>query len=190
MIEVVLSGPVLARLRRELRRAGSDEIGGVLAGESLGDRRFLVVDLSIQRGGGGFAHFVRDSSAHRRFMRRFFARTGHQYHRYNYLGEWHSHPSFPALPSPTDLRQMQQLIEDREQSALFLALLVVKLDRVGNLEASAHAFRRQLGPIQVPVFTSAGSPIKQPPWEIGKLSRTSISWRRESIRVAQGRRRR
>lgn len=162
MIDVVLPANVAAKLRRELRRAGDREIGGVLAGEDLGGGRFLVADLSVQRSGGGVAHFVRDPGAHRRFMRRFLARTGNDYTRFNYLGEWHSHPSFPALPSGTDLRQMQGLIDERGQPANFLVLLVVKLGRGGEIEATGHAFRRGAHVVQARVAREEGGEFLRP----------------------------
>lgn len=182
MIEVVLSANVAAKLRRELRRAGDREIGGVLAGEDLGGGRFLVADLSVQRSGGGVAHFVRDPSAHRRFMRRFFARTGNDYTRFNYLGEWHSHPSFPALPSGTDLRQMQGLIDDRGQPANFLVLLVLKLGRGGEIEATAHAFRRGAHVVQARVAREEGEEVLAPRTPVQRLSGTCMAWRREAAK--------
>lgn len=185
-IEVLLSETVISRLRSELRRAGSNEIGGVLAGEDLLDGRFLVVDISVQRNGGGFAHFVRDPSVHRRFMRRFFARTGNQYGRYNYLGEWHSHPSFSTQPSSTDARQMQRLIEDEDQHANFLILVIAKLDRIGEVEASAHAFRRGLFPTKVSLSTRVGKPVKEPETVSARLSKAWLTWRRETSTLTRG----
>lgn len=151
MIEVQLTPECAARLLRELRRAGTDEVGGVLATERVADRVFRIVDLSVQRRGGSFAAFSRDASLHKRFMRRFLDLTGHQYERFNYLGEWHSHPSFPALPSPKDIHTMHSLLEAPDQVANFLILLVVKRSTAGKLEASAHAFARGLAPMRVPL---------------------------------------
>lgn len=182
MIEIVLPANVAAKLRRELRRAGDREIGGVLAGEDLGSGRFSVADISVQRSGGGVAHFVRDPSAHRKFMRRFLARTGNDYTRFNYLGEWHSHPRFPALPSGTDLRQMQGLIEERGQSANFLVLLVVKLGRGGVIEATAHAFRRGARVVQARVARDEGAEVLAPKTPLERLSGTWMAWRQESAK--------
>ncbi|KAK45339.1 hypothetical protein BG58_18345 [Caballeronia jiangsuensis] len=151
MIEVQMAPECAAMLLRELRRAGTDEIGGVLATERVADRVFRIVDLSVQRKGGTFAAFSRDASLHKRFIRRFHDLTGHQYERFNYLGEWHSHPSFPALPSPTDVLTMHSLLEAPEQMANFLVLLIVKRSSAGKLEASAHAFAHGLAPIRVPL---------------------------------------
>ncbi|MFM0132601.1 Mov34/MPN/PAD-1 family protein [Paraburkholderia sediminicola] len=151
MIEVQLTPECAARLLRELRRAGADEIGGVLATERVADRIFRIVDLSVQRKGGSFAAFSRDASLHKRFMRRFHDLTGHQYERFNYLGEWHSHPSFPALPSPKDVLTMHSLLEAPDQVANFLVLLIVKRSSACKLEASAHAFAHGLAPMRVPL---------------------------------------
>lgn len=140
MIEVVLNSRCVRKLKRELQTAGSAEIGGVLAAEQTAAGRFLVVDLSVQRD-GTTSSFTRDPVQHREFIQRFHERKGHQPQRFNYLGEWHSHPSFPATPSPEDFAQMQALVEEEEQKSTFLVLLVVKLDHGGNLLGSVHGFR-------------------------------------------------
>lgn len=160
MIDVVLTAACVMKLRRELRAAGSTEIGGVLAAEQVGDGRFVVLSLSVQRN-GTYASFKRDPDQHRAFMRRFRARTGNKHTRFNYLGEWHSHPSFIALPSSRDLRQMQALIEDEEQTASFLVLMVIKLAKDGEqLCGSAHAFRRRHEPIRVNL-KAQGAPVRE-----------------------------
>lgn len=156
MIDILIDDACLRKIRRELKLAGKREIGGVLAGENLGNGQFRVLSVSVQRAGGSYASFVRDSNLHRRFMRRFFARTGNQSERFNYIGEWHSHPSFLPLPSSTDINQMQQLIEARDQIAHFLVLLIVKINRAARIEASAHAFRRNLQPMRVRLYGEQG----------------------------------
>lgn len=155
MIDIILSKRSKEKLRRELRRAGTNEIGGVLAGEHVADGTFVVSDLSVQRD-GSFASFTRSAPGHRRFMRRFFELKGHNYQRFNYLGEWHSHPCFVPTPSPPDVIQMQRLIEAPDQTAPFLTLLVVKLEKDGGLEGSAHAFRRRTPYIRVRLGAEGG----------------------------------
>ncbi|MGY8625811.1 Mov34/MPN/PAD-1 family protein [Chromobacterium violaceum] len=147
MIDVVLNSQCVRKLKRALLAAGSNEIGGVLAAEQVGDGRFLVVDLSVQCNGTS-SHFERDPVQHREFIRRFHERMGHKPERFNYLGEWHSHPSFPATPSDVDFRQMQVLVEDEEQKSTFLALMIVKLGLDGELRGSAHGFRPGFLPVR------------------------------------------
>lgn len=166
MIEVLLSPRCVRKLKRELRAAGPNEIGGVLAAEHTADGKFLVRDLSVQRNGTP-SSFVRDPAQHRSFMRRFHLITGNRPERFNYLGEWHSHPSFPALPSLPDLHQMHVEIHDPEQPSTFLVLLIVKLGLDGGLIGSAHAFRRTHPPVRVMLGASESSSVRE---EVGLVA--------------------
>jgi [CysO sulfur-carrier protein]-S-L-cysteine hydrolase len=139
-MQILLAPPIVKRLRRELRRAGKREIGGLLMGEHLGSELFRVVDISMQRSGGTRACFIRDPRSHQPYLDKFFARTGNDYSRFNYLGEWHSHPTFEAAPSVTDLETMQSIVSDPAVGVNFLTLLVAKLSRRNVLEATATAF--------------------------------------------------
>ena len=139
-MQVLLAPQVTKRLQRELRRAGSREIGGLLLAEHLGEELFRVVEISVQRTGGTHAGFMRDPQRHRRQLKGFFRRTGEDYTRFNYLGEWHSHPSFPAHPSIADVETMQSIVEDPAVGVNFLVLLVCKHDAAGAIEATATAF--------------------------------------------------
>ncbi|QOZ36360.1 Mov34/MPN/PAD-1 family protein [Bradyrhizobium sp. CCBAU 53421] len=150
-MKLILPVDLVGRLRKELRTAGDREIGGVLVGEHLHDATFRLADLSVQRSGGSVAHFVRDVEQNSTFLRDFFARTGNDYQRFNYLGEWHSHPRFNALPSGQDLRTMQDIVESPDVGAHFAVLLIVSLRRRGVLELSAVAFRPGTSPESVDV---------------------------------------
>jgi proteasome lid subunit RPN8/RPN11 len=160
MIDVILSPRCVRKLKRELRSAGRNEIGGVLASEQLSDGVFLVRDLSVQRNGTPTS-FVRDPVQHRKFMRRFHRLTGNSPERFNYLGEWHSHPSFLALPSEPDIRQMHAEIHEPEQTSTFLVLLIVKAGMDGGLIGSTHAFRRALAPIRVRLSAADGASVRE-----------------------------
>jgi proteasome lid subunit RPN8/RPN11 len=151
-MKLILPAELVVRLRAELRRARVREIGGVLVGEHLGDTTFQVVDLSVQRSGGSAAHFVRDVAHNNAFLSDFFARTGNDYQRFNYLGEWHSHPLFSAIPSGPDIATMQNIVEDPEVGVNFAVLLIVSLRRRGALELSASAFRQHAAPENVEVI--------------------------------------
>lgn len=150
----------MRKLKRELRTAGCNEIGGVLTAEQIADGKFLVRNLSVQRSGTPTS-FIRDPVQHRKFMRRFHLVNGNKPERFNYLGEWHSHPSFPALPSPPDLRQMHAEIHDPQQTSSFLVLLIVKLGQDGGLIGSTHAFRRTHPPIRVTLGVADSGSVRE-----------------------------
>lgn len=62
------------------------------------------------------------------------------YSQYNYLGEWHSHPSISPEPSQKDIQSMLEIITDEEVGANFVILLVVRLKDAQELEAAATVF--------------------------------------------------
>lgn len=149
-MKILLSPQIVQRLRRELRRAGRGEIGGLLMGEDLGGELFRVVDISVQRSGGTHSCFIRNPKDHQKYLDDFFARTGQDYSRFNYLGEWHSHPSFAAVPSEPDIETMQSIVVDPDVGVNFLVLLIVK--RSGKeTEATATGFTPQAMPFSIPL---------------------------------------
>jgi hypothetical protein len=59
---------------------------------------------------------------------KFFERTEHKYSRFNYIGEWHSHPSFEVSPSGTDLDSMRRLVRDPGFKGRFAVLMITRKD--------------------------------------------------------------
>ncbi|UWU75982.1 Mov34/MPN/PAD-1 family protein [Bradyrhizobium huanghuaihaiense] len=146
-MKLILPAALVETLKQELRRAGSREIGGVMVGEYLCDQTFRLADISVQTSGGSRAHFERDLEHSTSFLKEFFARTGHDYSRFNYLGEWHSHPSFAAMPSGQDVATMREIVQDPKVGVHFAVLLIVRLVRRSDLELSATVFRPHATPI-------------------------------------------
>ena len=139
MLTVSIPPDVQQTLRKALKAAGADECGGVLMGEHMGPGHFAVRHLTVQ-GGGRFATFIRQIQSALRALRKFFDQSGHDYARFNYLGEWHSHPSFSVQPSATDHQSMLDIVKDVRVGANFVVLLIFKLSRQGELEGSAHTY--------------------------------------------------
>jgi integrative and conjugative element protein (TIGR02256 family) len=156
-MQLLLPSQVSNRLERELRRAGRQEIGGVLMGEHLHDEVFRIVEISVQRSGGTQACFIRNPSDHQAQLEQFFARYGNDYVRYNYLGEWHSHPSFDPMPSTSDMQTMQSIVDDPAVGVNFAVLLITKLGNNKRIEATAMAFRSGMSAMSVPLQAEAES---------------------------------
>ncbi len=129
------------RLRRDLLSGGRREIGGILMGECLEPGRFQVVDFTVDHGGGTVSTFVRSLRAVLQALTRFFDRTEHEYQRFNYLGEWHSHPSFAPSPSFRDIESVQSIADDPEVGANFVALLILRLSDETGIEGTATVFQ-------------------------------------------------
>jgi proteasome lid subunit RPN8/RPN11 len=142
-VRVRLTSDLAGKLSDALRGASRREIGGILMGEHVSERVFLIKNLTIQRRGGTVATFIRAARNIVAPLKRFFVETKHDYTRFNYLGEWHSHPSYPPVPSSADCETMCAIVEDPEVGANFAVLVIVRLDGNGNLAGSATLFLPQ-----------------------------------------------
>jgi len=148
MVTISLPSNQRAQLRKCLRRAGRREIGGILMGEQVAPDHFRIVDFSVDDKTGTAAHFVRSTEHHAEALASFFQKTGSDFKRFNYLGEWHSHPSFPVRPSQEDIMSMQSLVHG-ERDIDFSVLMIVRLRCFFGLEAAAYMFVRHSGPRDV-----------------------------------------
>lgn len=140
-MKLIVPQKIIRKLKIELRAAGRREMGGVLMGEHLGNETFRIAAISFQRNGGSAVHFDRDPEQHRAFIDEFFNRTGHDYQRFNYMGEWHSHPSFPAVPSGPDFATMDGVLRDPGLDVSFALLIIVRLRIWNQMDMSATVFR-------------------------------------------------
>jgi hypothetical protein len=110
----------------------------MLFGEHVGDDEFRVLEATVA-GTGSIAAFLRSVTEGLRRLEKFFARTRHDYSRFNYLGEWHSHPSFALVPSATDDDTMFEIVDDPDTGARFAVSLIVKVE-AGHLSSSAFSY--------------------------------------------------
>ncbi len=139
MLTIHLTTDVTRMITGALRRAGQRETGGMLFAEHCGEDEFRVLECTVA-GVGTIARFLRGIADSLRRLDDFFARTKRNYRRFNYLGEWHSHPSFALCPSPTDDETMFAIVTDAGTNALFAVSIIVKLDDAGELLARAWAY--------------------------------------------------
>lgn len=107
--------------------------------EHVGLNEFKVCEITVHRR-GAIASFVRRIEDAIGKLRLFFERTDNDYRRFNYLGEWHSHPLFEPIPSKMDDMSMFEIVQDASVGANFAVLLIVKLDTDGQLACTAHAY--------------------------------------------------
>lgn len=147
-MQVSLRSDVTDRMAKELVQAGDREIGGILMAEQVDAGRFQVVDFSVDPHSGRMDYFERDPSTHGATLEEFFDRNGRDFSRFNYLGEWHSHPCFPVRPSFRDVKSMLQLVNG-DDGIDFAVLMIVKLASRTSLEAGMTLFTRGARPAGV-----------------------------------------
>lgn len=140
-MQLLLPREIRQQLETALREAGRREIGGILMAEHVAQNAFRVRSLTIQRRGGSFAAFLRAVDAFLGPLKNFFRQTDYNYTKFNYIGEWHSHPSFVPTPSETDHQTMLSIINDPQTGAFFVVLLIVKLDENGEFVGTVTIYQ-------------------------------------------------
>lgn len=150
-MQLLVPSDIRRTMRRQMVRARKREIGGILMGEEVSIQRFRIVDFSVDAESGTSGHFVRDADYHERELHAFFQRTGANYRRFNYLGEWHTHPSFDVQPSLQDIHSMQGLV-DSSRDVDFAVLLIARVKWLWCFQCSASLFVRQRAPTEIEVL--------------------------------------
>ena len=147
-MQLLIPPEIRSQLVDAMARAGQREIGGILMGEHVGSDTFRVKEVTIQRKMGTFATFIRIVTEILAPLRAFFDNTKHNYRRFNYLGEWHSHHSFALSPSGRDHITMHDIVTDPQLRAHFVVLLLVRLSDHGQLEGRVTVYQRNRAPFE------------------------------------------
>ena len=158
---LILPDEIVSKITDSLIEAGSREIGGVLMGEHVGADTFRVKELTVQRKGGTFAAFVRFVEEIIAPLRTFFHATNHDYTRFNYIGEWHSHHSFALTPSRRDHSTMLEIVMDSHLGAHFVVLMLVKLSSAKALDCSVTVYQPNAKPFVGKVLQETAVAVKE-----------------------------
>jgi hypothetical protein len=138
MLTIRLPPEVHMTMAGACRTAGRRETGGMLFGEHVAENEFRALEATVA-GTGSVASFLRGVVDGLARLEKFFWRTKRDFRRFNYLGEWHSHPSFALRPSGTDDRTMFEIVNDPKTGARFAVSVIVKLVDE-RLRAEAFAY--------------------------------------------------
>lgn len=145
-MRVELAPGIERRFRVALRNGRRREIGGMLFAEQLRPGRFRIVDFSLDVFSGSHTSFRRDPLTHRKMLDEFFRQTGRDFERFNYLGEWHSHPAFSVHPSAEDVCAMTDIVQEASSVITFAVLLIVRLRLKIWIDHSLTIFARDQRP--------------------------------------------
>lgn len=139
MLNLILAPEVTQEITIALRKSGNREIGGILMGAHVGPDEFKVTKITVQKRGGisSFIRIIEDAVGK---LNAFFRQSNNDYSRFNYIGEWHSHPLFTPYPSSKDDNSMLEIVMDETVGANFAVLLIVKLTPDRGLIGTAHTY--------------------------------------------------
>jgi proteasome lid subunit RPN8/RPN11 len=162
MLTLKVPPEIAKQITLALSKNGNHECGGILMGEHTGEDHFTVRKVSIHRK-GTFSSFVRLIDEALDAMNAFWHEHKGDYKRFNYIGEWHSHPQFPEYPSPKDDESMVEIVNDDSVGANFAVLMVVKLNGK-RLVGTAHTYLpggyKAESILDIPEMTVAGDGVR------------------------------
>lgn len=140
-MKIILPRKIEKKIYKAISNAEPNEIGGILMGECKSEDEYCVVDCTIQKTKGTVSSFIRLVAEIAHPLKRFFQKTNHNYEKYNYLGEWHSHPSFSLQPSDKDMNSIWEIIDDSSTNANFVVLIIFQTNKYDkNLDGNAMIF--------------------------------------------------
>ena len=140
MLSLTIPRSQLAKLQAYLAQGGKREIGGWLVAEQIAPGEFELVGLTVDLEVGTHDRFDSLPEPHSDQMDRILLENSDRAGRVDYLGEWHSHPTFPPMPSNIDLASMTDMVENSGPS--FAALVIVRLMRNASIQATITTFQR------------------------------------------------
>lgn len=153
-MKLIIPPQVTTGIMPALVRSGTRERGGIIMGEQVEAGIFRVLECSLQQNGGGSAHFVREEDHLDQALSSFLERHGNDYARFNYIGEWHSHPCFSLRPSIRDDTTMRQIVESEESTVTFAVLMLVRLGWPCQVQAAAWVYERGIKRMPVEIIKS------------------------------------
>lgn len=139
-LSLTVSRSQLAKLQLHLKQGGKREIGGWLVAEQIAPGEFELVGLTVDLEVGTRDRFDSLPESHSQQMDRILLENSGRAGRVDYLGEWHSHPTFPPIPSEIDVASMKHMVENSGPS--FAALVIVRLIGNASIQATISTFQR------------------------------------------------
>lgn len=130
----------LEKMQACLKEGGIREIGGWLVAEQIAPGDFELVGFTVDLEVGTWDHFESVPGSHTEQLDEILMANENRSGRVDYLGEWHSHPTFPPVPSTIDLAAMTNMVEN--SGPAFAALVIVRMLVTTSIEASITTFQR------------------------------------------------
>lgn len=127
-------------IHQALEKFGDNEIGGILIGYKKAENHFAISEATIADDASSFslAAFVREPFKSMRALLKSYKARSH-----NYIGEWHSHPTFSLYPSPHDVKTMRGILADAGYGVSFALLIITKLEN-GKPDMAGFLFHKRM----------------------------------------------
>lgn len=124
-----------------VKKYSPNETKGALFARKIDDETFEIDAVYIEKKVGTFAFVILENNCrYKKFQAVYNKKHHYDYKNHNYIGDWHSHPSFALFPSEYD---KSEVVEDLTKSnANFLIQMIVKENK-GKLIGNCFFYNKQ-----------------------------------------------
>lgn len=122
------------KIFERIKETAPNETKGALFAQKINDNLYVVDDVYFEKKVGSFA-FVElyNNKIYQQFQRKYHEKHNNDFKNHNYIGDWHSHPSFECYPSGFDQLEVQADLQQSNARFLIQTILKIKDDKlVGN----------------------------------------------------------
>ena len=122
---ITIDGSLIEKLCKHGMNHYPKEFGGLLIGQYINDNREVVIYETVlpsEYKSSRFS-FERGSLGLKRTLERLYKQAPTLI----YVGEWHTHPDGPAIPSQTDMKALQEIVQDESVFINNPILLIISI---------------------------------------------------------------
>ncbi len=139
-MEIIIPKEITLRLIKQISKYSPLETKGALFAEDLGNDTFKIDEVYLEPK-PGTTTFVKLYINHEyvTFQKNYHKLRNNNFSKYNYIGDWHSHPLFECYPSSYDVSEVEK--DMKQSNAIFLVQLILKVFNgklVGNAFYYSH----------------------------------------------------
>jgi proteasome lid subunit RPN8/RPN11 len=140
-LEIIIPKKISLILIKQISKHSPLETKGALFAEDLGNDTFKIDGVYLEPK-PGTTTFVKlyINQEYVSFQKNYHKFRKNNFSKYNYIGDWHSHPLFECLPSSYDVSEVEEDI--KKSNAIFLVQLILKVLK-GRLVGNAFYYTRE-----------------------------------------------
>lgn len=141
-MKIIIPKLIAAKIYNQVIKYSPNETKGALFAKKISNELFEIDDIYIEKNVGSFAFVTLiNNKKYQKFQKTYHEKNNNDYVRHNYIGDWHSHPSFELNPSSFDIKEVKEDL--KASNAKFLIQIIVKAENE-NLIGNAFYFNRKV----------------------------------------------
>ena len=137
--KILLPSDLYNIITKECIRRLPNETGGILIGKYR-DNKIIITQITKPKKNAKLKLFTFERSP--KGLSKLLIEHWNKFPREYYIGEWHFHPSESPKPSTKDLKQMKQILNDKNIDCAKPILLIVDKINSGNLRFNFYISSR------------------------------------------------